>query len=37
LRSGTIDSKAFAHRQQIDGRADQDVADRVQKEREAFR
>jgi TLD len=37
LRSGTIDSKAFAHRQQIDGRADQDVADRVQKEREATR
>jgi hypothetical protein len=28
FRAGVIDSKAFAHRQQIDGRADCDVADR---------
>eukprot|EP00977_Amphora_coffeiformis_P029305 scaffold39887_cov229-Amphora_coffeaeformis.AAC.7 len=30
LRSGVIDSKAFAHRQQIDGRADADLEDRYQ-------
>lgn len=28
LRSGVVDSKAFAHRQQIDGRADADLEDR---------
>jgi len=28
FRSGAIDSKAFAYKQQIDGRADQDVEDR---------
>jgi hypothetical protein len=33
FRSGVIDSKAFAHRQQIDGRADQDVAERAQQQR----
>ena len=34
LRSGVIDSKAFAHRQQIDGRADADLEDRYNKEYE---
>lgn len=29
FRSGTISSKAFAHRQQIDGRADADLEERV--------
>ena len=28
FRSGAVYSKAFQHRQQIDGRADQDVEDR---------
>lgn len=32
LRSGAIYSKAFQHREQIDGRADQDVEDRHRKE-----
>ena len=32
LRSGAIDSKAFAYRQQIDGRADQDVKERNQEQ-----
>jgi hypothetical protein len=37
LRAGVIESKAFAHRQQIDGRADQDVAERVQHHNDANR
>ena len=34
LRSGVIDNKMFQHRQQIDGRADQDLEDRYKKEYE---
>lgn len=36
LRSGVIDNKAFQHRAQIDGRADQDVDDRFNAAKQNF-
>jgi TLD len=36
FRSGTISSKAFAHRQQVDGRADVDLDERVKDKEKAY-